>query len=187
MGISNASNSTTPNTEAKPVATTEQADALGEFGVALTRYHVGDALEVVGFFIAIATFFVAKSARSAARAALARRDELELASLLSDMAGNLYQVRGVLELDDWSGLSERINNAVHVINRIASSSITPDELALTDRMRQQLRELQHTTSGVKDASKHLKLRRTQGSILLTLIDAVDKAKLKRVKNDDLPY
>jgi hypothetical protein len=186
MVTTNATSST-PNTGVTPVATTEQGDALGTFGVALTRYHVGDALEILGFFLAIATFVVARSARSAARAALARRDELELASLLSDIAANLHQVRGVLELDDWSGLSERINNAVHVINRIASSKITADELALTDRMRNQLRELQNTTSGVKDATKHLKLRRTQGSILLTLIDAVDKAKLKRVKNDDLPY
>lgn len=187
MGTIDASNSTTQNTDAKPVATTEQADALGAFGVALTRYHVGDALEVVGFFIAIATLFVARSARSAARAALARRDALELASLLSDMAANLHQVRWVLELDDWSGLSERINNAVHVINRVASSSITADELELMDQMRGQLRELQNRTSGVKDAVKHQKLRQAQGAILITLIDAVDKAKLKRVKNDDLPY
>ena len=88
-------------------------DALGGFGTTLTRYHAGDAMGFIGLVLAAVTLVVAQSARKAARASLARRDIVEVAALLAELAGKVREVRDALALNDWTGLSGRIDGAAH--------------------------------------------------------------------------
>ncbi len=161
-------------------------DALGDFGVALTRYHAGDAMGFIGLILAVITIAVAQSARSAAKASLARRDILEVAALLADLAGKIREVRDALALDDWSGLSRRIDGAAHVTTRINSSILRPEEAALAEEARTQLRAMQRATTGIKDAGKHSKLRRVQDEVLLALLDRTEVAHVMRLKDDYIP-
>jgi hypothetical protein len=140
----------------------------------------------IGLVLAVITIAIAQSARKAAKASLARRDVLEVAALLAELAGKFREVRDALALDDWTGLSGRIDGAVHVTTRINSSILRIEEALLAEEARTQLRAMQRTTSGIKDAAKHGKLRRTQDEVLLDLLDRTEVAHVKRLKDDYIP-
>lgn len=167
------------------VPPSETQDGFGQFGVSLTKYHVGDFLGFVGLLISVLTLFAAQSARRAAKAALVKRDAIELASLFADLASHCRAVRTILALDDWTRLSEAVDSAVGISNRLESSTRDGDEIEMLQSASKTLRQLQRATSGIKDATKHRKLRRTHDLPLIDVLDQIEKAHTKRLKDDDI--
>ena len=55
-----------------------------------------------------------------------------------------------------------------------------------EKARGQMRALQKVTSGIKDAAKHSRLRRIQDLKLLELLDQIELAHVKRLKDDHIP-
>jgi hypothetical protein len=126
----------------------------------------------------------AELAREAADNALKNRDSLETASLLSELATRLRELRDLTQSDDWSLLPMRFDSAASLCARIlaAENHLSDEEKSLIETTREGVRACQSDTNGIKEASKRAAQKRKHFADLLKLVDAIEAAHLKRLKN-----
>lgn len=170
-------------------ATTVQQpeDAFGEFGRSLTAWHVGDLTGVVGLLLTVASTIAAFSARRAAKeaatAAIARRDTLEIASKLSELAQRLRIIGQIYNTADWTALSVNKDSAVSLVTELTATLRGEGRaVELMVSIRNALREEHQTPDQVKDEARRARLQSKWHSRISSLADSVDEMKHERVKN-----
>lgn len=170
-------------------------DKLGEFGQALTAFHVGDltglfglAISIVGFVIAIrearGAKHAAEAAEKASQDALRARDRLEIAGLLGELSSGLKELRDSSQEDDWSTIGLRFDRVEGLVRRAIGSShelSSEEDTALTGA-RKLLHDLHLATNGVKDSSKRTPLKKQFFGDLHRLVNEIESLHTKRLKN-----
>lgn len=163
------------------------ADGLGSVGVLLSSYHIGDMAGLLGLLLTWFTYRQAKAAKAAAQQAAAtairRRDQLETAASLSELAGKLRSIRDIYRTDNWGSIEITKDHAVAIAVEIQAIELKNENLnKLMAEIEAVLREADPQIERVKDDSKRHKIQTSRSQRTNKLADQVDAFRLKEVKN-----
>ncbi|WP_311220757.1 MULTISPECIES: hypothetical protein [unclassified Acidovorax] len=176
--------SSVPNNTLVEQVPTIKTDGWGSLGPVLTEYHFGDLLGILGLIISVLTFFQAKSARkaatSAAATAIKARNDLETASLLSELVGILRTIRDLYHADNVALLDLLKDRAVDIsVNTKATLSDDENAVELMSNIEKHLRQ---NTKIHKDEVKRKAQFQRAANMIIKLADNVELLKSKRLKN-----
>lgn len=169
-------------------ATHAVTDQLGESGRLLSAYHVGDLLGIVGLILTVLTYFQARAAKTAAKEAAASairsRDRVEVAARLTELSNRLRGLRDVYRTDDWSYLDTSKDQAVSLAVEVAATLKNDAEIVrLMTEIQTSLRAVDPMIEHLKDDTKRLKAQRNCMARVSSLADAVDLARITKVKHE----
>lgn len=162
-------------------------DGLGVLGPIFSRYHVGDLTGLVGLLLTWFTYKQAKAAKAAAQkaaiAAIRNRDQLEMATRLSELSAKLRTIRDVYRTDDWGFLEISKDHAVAIAVEVKAIEEDNEPLVkIMAKVEELLREVDPRLENIKDDDKRHALKMKLSQRTNKLADNVDAMRLKKVKN-----
>ncbi len=161
-----------------------RTDGWGSVGPVLTDYHFGDILGLLGLALTLITFFQARSAKKAAKqaadTAIKARDDLETASQLAELAGNLRAIRDLYNADNTELMDLLKDRAVSIaMNTRVILSNDANAVSLMESIESHLRQ---ETMIHKDEVKRKNQFQRLAIATVRLADSVELLKSERLKN-----